>query len=67
MRKIVVYSSSQELATASNAVTEHGGRILKSLPLAKSLVIDIPEEKVDVLRRGRGVIRVEDDVRVRCD
>lgn len=67
MRKIVVCSSPDALKSVSNVVRQNGGNIIKSLPLAKSLVVEIANEKINALLAGNGIKRVEDDIRVSCD
>lgn len=66
MRKIVVCATPHDLLAASAAVEQHGGKVLKALPIAKSLVVDIPSEKLDALLNLAGIARIEDDLSIHC-
>lgn len=67
MRKILVCASPNDLRAASAAVERHGGRVLKALPIAKSLVVDIPSDRISDLLNQAGIARIDDDLSICCD
>ena len=67
MRRIVVYSDAGKLPEVSQLVQQSGGRILKSLPLARALVVDLSEADVDSLTPSNCIVRVDDEIPMSCD
>lgn len=67
MRKILVCSSPYDLRAASAAVERHGGKVLKALPIARSLVVDVPSDRINDLLKQTGIARIDDDISIHCD